>query len=195
MYPLLSDMLLAQLTLKRPKLKVLNLFYPAVQMRVLCPFLLNPFLGNVSKLDEKKKKMKRKKKKTGDKEKSAASASKSQEKVSDPFEDALKLIEQDTSILNKLPAEAKQQVFYVLLIRGETLVKENKSSESVDKAVEYFVKAVALVSHPGEVLMSYEQTLPADIFKRIISELQKQNIEKTKAYFDSLAPEDRKSVV
>ena len=91
--------------------------------------------------------------------------------------------------MNKLSAEIKQQVFYVLLIRGETLAKENKSTESVDKAVEYFVKAVALVSHPGEVLMSYEQTLPADIFKRIISELQKQNIEKTKAYFASLNPE------
>lgn len=91
--------------------------------------------------------------------------------------------------MNKLPAEIKQQVFYVLLIRGETLTKENKSPESIDKAVEYFVKAVSLVSHPGEVLMSYEQTLPADIFKRIIAELQKQNIDKIKAYFAFLAPE------
>lgn len=91
--------------------------------------------------------------------------------------------------MNKLPSEIKQQIFYVLLIRGETLAKENKSSESVNKAVEYFVKAVALVSHPGEVLMSYEQTLPTDIFKRIISELQNQNIHKTKAYFTTLMPE------
>jgi hypothetical protein len=117
------------------------------------------------------------------------SSPKSKEQASDPFEDALKLIEQDASVLNKLPAEIKQQVFYVLLIRGETLTKENKSDESIDKAVEYFVKAVALVSHPGEVLMSYEQTLPADIFKRIIVELQNQNLDKTKAYFASLAPE------
>ena len=98
----------------------------------------------------------------------------------------MELIEKDSSVLNKLPSELKQQVFYILLIRGETLIKENKS---IEKAVEYFVKAVALVSSPAEVLMSYEQTLPAEIFKKIIAALQAQNLEKTKAYFDTLKPE------
>lgn len=107
----------------------------------------------------------------------------------DPFEAALELIEKDAAILNKLPPELKQQVFYILLIRGETLIKEKKTEESIDKAVGYFVKAVALVSSPSEVLMSYEQTLPSEIFKKIISALQNQNSEKTEFYFDTLKPE------
>lgn len=115
--------------------------------------------------------------------KSAASSTET-----DPFEAALKLIDLDAADLNKLDPEMKQQVFYLLLVRGETLTKE-KDTKSVDKAVEYFVKAVALVSQPGEVIMSYEQTLPAKVFKKIITELQKQNVDKTRAYFTSLAPE------
>lgn len=134
---------------------------------------------------------KKKKKKVG--KKSPVKKSSTNESVNatevDPFTVAMEFIEKDASILNKLPAELKQQVFYILLIRGETLLKDTKTPESIEKAVEYFVKAVALVSHPGEVLMSYEQTLPADIFKRIVFELQNQNLEKTKAYFASLNPE------
>lgn len=98
----------------------------------------------------------------------------------------MELIEQDVEVLNKLHPELKQQVFYLLLIRGETLVKEN---QSIEKAVEFFVKAVALVSQPAEVIMSYEQTLPTEVFKKIVFELQNQNLEKTKKYFAALAPE------
>jgi mitochondrial import receptor subunit TOM20 len=107
----------------------------------------------------------------------------------DPFTDALEICEKDAETLVRLPAEMKQQVFYVLLIRGETLMKENKNPESIDKAVEYFVKAVSLVSSPAEVIMSYEQTLPADIFKRIILALQGDNNRKTREYFAHIAPE------
>ena len=136
---------------------------------------------------EKGKKLKKKKKRTS--KQSSANNLKSSDSTTDPFEAAMELIEKDSAILNKLPPELKQQVFYILLIRGETLIKEKKTEESIEKAVEYFVKAVALVSSPTEVLMSYEQTLPAEIFKKIISSLQNQNSEKTKFYFETLKPE------
>lgn len=139
--------------------------------------------------------MKKKKKKSSNSKLNSKLGSKNSNSLSassvpaDPFEAALELIEKDASILNKLPSELKQQVFYILLIRGETLIKENKLEESIEKAVEYFVKAVALVSSPAEVLMSYEQTLPSEIFKKIIAALQNQNLEKTKVYFETLKPE------
>ena len=38
----------------------------------------------------------------------------------------MELIEKDSSVLNKLPSELKQQVFYILLIRGETLIQREQ---------------------------------------------------------------------
>lgn len=153
---------------------------------------MNFFVEQVT-AEKKNKSLKKKKKRPSGSGKSSASTSKNAVSSTtasavDPFEAAMKLLEKDSAVLNNLDPELKQQVFYLLLVRGETLCKE-KDPKSIDKAVEYFVKAVGLVSQPGEVIMSYEQTLPADIFKRIILELQKQNLEKTRAYFASLASE------
>ena len=162
---------------------------------LICTFIIYSFFNleddeTVSTEKNNKKLKLKKKKKTVTKSSNSNFNKKSEasKSISDPFEAALELIEMDANLLNKLEPELKQQVFYLLLVRGETLIKE-KGNGSVEKAVEYFVKAVALVSQPAQVLMSYEQTLPADVFKKIIAELQDQNLDKTRAYFSTLAPE------
>lgn len=153
------------------------------------------YLDKSSKSSIKSPKNKKNKKKKNKFVKSTTSTPAASETTidQDPFTAALEICDKDTATLHKLPTDAKQQAFYALLVKGEMLLKEEnpkkKKSELIDKAIEYFLKAVTLVPNPTQVIMAYEKTLPAEIFKRIIYELEAENKKKIKSYFLNLAPE------
>lgn len=133
--------------------------------------------------------MKKKKKTTSSRNskasRSASSKSDSKPEVNGPIKAAFEICELSASELAKLPAEAKQQAFYTLLVKGEMMLKENNADDSLT----YFMKAINIVPNPSEVLKAYEQTLPAEIYSKIIANLKEENLAKTREYFGKLAPE------
>lgn len=138
--------------------------------------------------ETKTKSGKRLKKRKGASLRGSGTTAKSSASSVDPFTQALNVCDLDNEELGKLSAEAKQQAFYALLVKGEMLLKDKKP-EALERAVGYFLKAVAIVPNPTEVIMAYEQTLPAAVFQRIISELQVDSQRKAAAYFERITPE------
>lgn len=157
------------------------------------PSLVSIILKLVPLLLEKKAPalMKKKKKKIASSRSKASKStgskvSSSKQASVDPLQAALDICELSVAELTKLPVETKQQAFYALLVKGEMMLKEGKTEESLT----YFMKAINIVPNPSEVLKAYEQTLPTEVYGKIISALKEENRAKTREYFQHLAPEN-----
>ncbi len=88
----------------------------------------------------------------------------------------------------KLSLEAKQRVFYALLMRGEMLMG-SKKVQDIKQCIDYFCKAVSLVPNPGEVLAAFENTLPPPIFALLIAQMQSKVEARIQDYFARLSRE------
>lgn len=87
--------------------------------------------------------------------------------------------------LLELPVEAKQQVFYGLLMKGEMHMK---MPGMMEVALECFSKAVSMVPNPGEVVAALEKTLPPAVFNALLDKIQLLIQGKSTEYYQSLAP-------
>jgi hypothetical protein len=106
----------------------------------------------------------------------------------DPMTKSLQVCELSANELSKLPVDQKQQAFYALLVKGELMLKA-KGEDSETRAIGYFLKAVLIVPNPSEVVMAYEQTLPASVFQKVMDALKAESENKTSAYFAAIVPE------
>lgn len=99
-----------------------------------------------------------------------------------------------------MSSEEKQRIFYALLMRGEMLlgqisrdstktssVKNSSASlANLNRAIEYFSKAISIVPNPGEVIQALQQSIPPAVFTLLIERVQKDLKGKVEEYFKTL---------
>ncbi|PJF17134.1 DNA-directed RNA polymerase subunit [Paramicrosporidium saccamoebae] len=113
------------------------------------------------------------------------------ETLPDGLGDMLGKCELSVPELLNLSPEEKQNVFYALLMRGEMVM--SKGPAEVEKALDYFSKAVSIVPNPGEVVAAFENTLPRPIFNALLDRIQRDIQVKVGEYFAGLLPTDSKA--